>query len=73
MMKMQNGGTFKADHFVNVSNAVYDKNGSLTHFIVSDTGNGTTKMVDKDYLFRAYNGSGNISVSARGCVIAGRK
>ena len=73
LMKMKDGGTFKADHFVNVSNAVYDKKGSLTHFIVSDTGNGTTRMIDKDYLYRAYNGSGNINVSAQGCVIAGRR
>ena len=73
LMKMKDGGIFKADHYVNVSNAVYDQNGALTHFIVSDTGNGTTKMIDKNYLFRAYNGIGNIGVSARGCVIAGRR
>lgn len=73
LMKMQNGGVFQADHFVNVSNAVYDKNGALTHFIVSDTGNGTTRMIEKDYLYRAYNGGGRISVAAQGCVIAGRR
>lgn len=73
LMKMQNGGVFKANHFVNVSNAVYDKNGTLTHFIVSDTGNGTTRMIEKDYLYRAYNGDDKISVSAQGCVIAGRR
>ena len=73
LMKMKTGGVFQADHFVNVSNAVYDKNGALTHFIVSDTGNGTTRMIDKDYLYRAYNGGGKISVTAQGCVIAGRR
>ncbi len=73
LTKIQNGGVFQADHFVNVSNAVYDKNGVLTHFIVSDTGNGTTRMIEKDYLYRAYNGGGRISVSAQGCVIAGRR
>ena len=73
-MDMHDGvGTYKADHFVNVSNAVYDSNGALTHFIVSDTGNGTTKMIPIDYFQRAYNGLGNISVSAQGCVVAGRK
>ena len=73
-MAMQNGGVFRADHFVNVSNAVYDHDsGSLAGFIVSDTGNGTTKFIDKEYLVRAYNGLGNIGVSARGCVIAGGK
>ncbi|HRS64323.1 MAG TPA: hypothetical protein P5519_00360, partial [Spirochaetia bacterium] len=70
-MDMKDGtGVFKADHYVNVSNAVYNKEGELTHFIVSDTGNGTTKMLSKEYLQRAYNGLGNISVSAQGCVVA---
>ena len=73
-MDMHDGvGTYRADHFVNVSNAVYDSNGVLSHFIVSDTGNGTTKMIPKDYFQRAYNGLGNISVSAQGCVIAERR
>jgi len=73
-MDMHDGvGTYRADHFVNVSNAVYDSNGALSHFIVSDTGNGTTKMIPKDYFQRAYNGLGNISVSAQGCVIAERR
>ncbi|SFC51331.1 hypothetical protein, partial [Ruminococcus albus] len=73
-MSIKNGdGVFKADHFVNVSNAVYNSNGQLTHFIVSDTGNGTTKMLPKEYLSRAYRGSGNIHISAKGCVIARRK
>ena len=73
-MSIKNGdGVFKADHFVNVSNAVYNSDGQLTHFIVSDTGNGTTKMLPKEYLSRAYRGSGNIRISAKGCVIARRK
>ena len=73
-MDMHDGvGTYRADHFVNVSNAVYDSNGALSHFIVSDTGNGTTKMIPKDYFQRAYNGLGNIRVSAQGCVIAERR
>lgn len=73
-MDMHDGvGTYRADHFVNVSNAVYDSNGVLSHFIVSDTGNGTTKMIPKNYFQRAYNGLGNISVSAQGCVIAERR
>ena len=73
-MEMHDGvGTYRADHFVNVSNAVYDSNGVLSHFIVSDTGNGTTKMIPKDYFQRAYYGLGNIRVSAKGCVIAERR
>lgn len=73
-MKIKKGsGNFRADHFVNVSNAVYDNNGVLTHFIVSDTGNGTTKMIPVAYLQRAYQGSGRISVSAQGCVIGRRR
>ena len=73
-MDMHDGvGTYRADHFVNVSNAVYDSNGVLSHFIVSDTGNGTTKMIPKDYFQRAYYGLGNIRVSAKGCVIAERR
>lgn len=66
-------GVFQADHFINVSNAVYDNNGNLTHFIVSDTGNGTTKLIPKDYLGRACNGDGNRKVVAQGCVIATRR
>ena len=73
-MSIKNGnGVFKADHFVNVSNAVYNNDGQLTHFIVSDTGNGTTKMIPKEYLSRAYMGSGKMRISAQGCVIARRK
>ena len=73
-MDMHDGvGNFRADHFVNVSNAVYDSDGKLSHFVVSDTGNGTTKMIPVDYFQRAYNGLGNISVSAQGCVIGRRR
>lgn len=69
--KMKCGeGEFVADHFVNVSNAVYDEKGNLTHFIVSDTGNGTTKMIHKIDFQRAYNGYGKISIKAQGCVTA---
>ena len=73
LMRMKNGGTFQADHFVNVSNVVYDDRGNVSHFIVSDTGNGTTKMISREDLYRAYNGNGAIGVSARGCVMARRK
>ena len=65
-----NNKTFEADHFVNVSNAVYDDNNNLTHFIVSDTGNGTTKMISLEDFQRAYNGLGNFRVRNQGCVIA---
>ena len=71
---MQSGhGTFQADHYVNVSNAVYDAQGDLTHFIVSDTGNGTTRMIPRDALQRAYNGLGSINVTNQGCVTARRR
>lgn len=70
---MQDGsGQFVADHYVNVSNAVYDKTGRLTHFIMSDTGNGTTKMIPVEQFQRAYNGLGSFSVDAQGCVLANR-
>ncbi|MBR1757985.1 MAG: hypothetical protein IJ744_04550, partial [Lachnospiraceae bacterium] len=64
---------FKANHFVNVSNAVFDSHGNLTHFIVSDTGIGKTKMIAKEDLQRAYNSSGSYHVSRQGCVIARRR
>lgn len=70
-------GSFTADHFVNVSNAVYDRNGNLTHFIVSDTGDGKTKMIDLAHFQRAYNGLGfggrRIHVAATGCVLINRR
>lgn len=72
--KMQEGvGEFPADHFINVSNAVYDSQGNLTHFIVSDTGDGGTKRIPVDALQRAYNGLGSIGVSNQGCVTASRR
>ena len=72
MQMKSNAGVFRADHFVNVSNAVYDNNNNLTHFIVSDTGNGTTKIISKEDFQRAYNGQGDIRVRNQGCVIAKR-
>lgn len=74
LVKMKEGsGVFAADHFVNISNVVYDEDGTLKGFIVADTGTGEVKMVDKEDLRRAYQGTGRIRVSAKGCVIARRK
>ena len=74
MFEMQEGtGVYKADHFVNISNVVYHTDGSLKGFIVADTGTGEVKLVDKADLQRAYEGSGEMEVRARGCVVARRK
>lgn len=74
MFEMQEGtGVYKADHFVNISNVVYQTDGSLKGFIVADTGTGEVKLVDKTDLQRAYEGIGEMKVTARGCVVARRK
>ena len=74
MMDLQNGGVFQADHFVNVSNAVYDEKGTLESLIVCDTGNGTTKMIDIAAFARAYRGDGDkYYISAAGAVIGRRR
>lgn len=72
--KIKSGrGTFPANHFVNVSNAVYDDAGNLTHLIVSDTGSGKTTMVPRDLLQRAYDGLDSYRVSQQGCVVTNGK
>lgn len=72
--KIKSGrGTFPANHFVNVSNAVCDDAGNLTHLIVSDTGSGKTTMVPRDLLQRAYDGLDSYRVSQQGCVVTNGK
>jgi len=74
MFEMKEGtGVYKADHFVNISNVVYHTDGSLKGFIVADTGTGEVRLVDKADLQRAYEGTGEMKVLARGCVVARRK
>lgn len=73
-MDMKNNiGIYGADHFVNVSNAVYDTNGKLSYFIISDTGIGKTQMIDVDYFERAYLGTATMNIFSKECVIAERR
>jgi len=65
-------GNYAADHYVNISNVVYDSKGNLSHFIVCDTGDGRTKMVSKNDLERAYKGGNGIHIDAAGCVVGRR-
>ena len=63
-------GVCKADHYVNVYAAYYDKTtGELTGFMVKDTGAGRNEMVSLDRFERAFNGDKTFDVGAQGCVI----
>ncbi len=74
MKKMAKGkGVFCADHAINLSNAVYNDKGELTHFLVHDTGDGKQKMLSREYLQRALSGEGGIRVQNGGCVFANRR
>lgn len=74
MMKLKyEQGDFSTDHAINVSNALYDKEGKLSHFIVSDTGTGKTERISVEHLQRSYKGDKGIAVYNNGCVVAGRR
>ena len=74
MRMIENGrGVLGADHAINLSNAVYNEQGELTHFIVNDTGTGKRKMLSRDYLQRALTGNGGIRVENGGCVFVNRR
>ncbi len=73
LCSLQDDVNFDANHYVNVSNAIYDTSGNLHGFIVSDTGTGKTSVISLEEMNRAAIGMDGQTIMHRGCVIARRK